>query len=164
MYEDTNFTVSLPTSAAWDRTLGWFVNTGRKSVFEIAGESTSWGNYVNSQYTLTTGGYQFNNEYIDITEISPLVKAKGEKKKLETGSSDLFCVNNIFDLAGNVAEWVLSNSNDDVYGICRGGYYGNSLSWVPIDTQASVDDEKQTISYNGGYFGGDVGFRAAIFL
>ena len=91
MYPDADFTTSIMTLSAWDRTLGWFINTGSKTEYEIAIDSTSWGNFKNSEYTISTGEY----------EDSPLVKLKGEAESLKTGVSDLFCVNNIYDLAGN---------------------------------------------------------------
>lgn len=160
MYPDADFTISLLTSSAWDRTLGWFVNTGSKSVFEVAVDSTSWGNYVNSQYTLTTGAYGLDT-FQEITEDSPLIKQKGDEYKLKTGSSDLFCVNNVFDFAGNAAEWVLSTEHDDSYFRSRGGCFmrDRNQSFVTLDSQTSVFWEYVSMGQ-----GRDTGFRAAIYL
>ena len=45
MYGSSEFTSSLLTGSAWDRTLGWLEETGAVNSFEIVGDSKTWGNY-----------------------------------------------------------------------------------------------------------------------
>ena len=80
MVENKNFTISLLTGSAWDRTLGWLYGT--KTATEIVGNSNSWGNY--SDDTLTPN----------------------ETSLVNTGYYAETEANHIFDLAGNVSEWV----------------------------------------------------------
>ncbi|MBP3255254.1 MAG: hypothetical protein J6M60_02030 [Clostridia bacterium] len=62
----------------YDSVLEWLIVSGAKKKEEIIKNSSSWGNYYN-------------------------LKEKNFLKK--TGASELWCANNIYDLAGNVDEW-----------------------------------------------------------
>ena len=74
------FTSSLLTGAAWDRTLGWLEETGAVRSIEIVGDSKTWGNYSDDEFE--------NSEGLQ-----------------NTGSILQTEKNHIFDLAGNVSEW-----------------------------------------------------------
>ena len=87
MYTSKDFTSSLPTGAAWDRTLGWLVETGAVIQDEIL-DSTSWGNYNDDTFSNTTG-------------------------LINTGKYGQTKKNNIFDLAGNLGEWTTEASSTD---------------------------------------------------
>ena len=50
MYTSGEFTSSLLTGSAWDRTLGWLEETGAVSSFEIVGDSKTWGNYSDDEF------------------------------------------------------------------------------------------------------------------
>ena len=92
MYAGEGFTSSLPTGAAWDRTLAWLEETGAVSKAEILVDSKTWGNYTDD--TFTTG-----SELINTGEYSQTEK------------------NNIYDLAGNLEEWTTeANSTSDRVG------------------------------------------------
>ena len=80
MYAGQGFTSSLPTGAAWDRTLAWLEETGAVSKNEIVVDSKNWGNYTNDTFSNTTG-------------------------LINTGNFSQTEKNHIFDLAGNVWEW-----------------------------------------------------------
>ena len=71
---------SLLTGAAWDRTLGWLEETGAVSFIEIVGDSKTWGNYSDDEFSNTTG-------------------------LINTGEYDETEKNHIYDLAGNLREW-----------------------------------------------------------
>ena len=45
MYTSNEYTSTLLTGAAWDRTLLWLYETGEKTLSEIVNDSTSWGIY-----------------------------------------------------------------------------------------------------------------------
>ena len=71
---------TLLTGAAWDRTLGWLEETGAVTSFEIVGDSKTWGNYRDDEFSNTTS-------------------------LINTGEYDETKRNNIYDLAGNLGEW-----------------------------------------------------------
>ena len=92
MYTSEEFTSFLPTGAAWDRTLGWLVETGAVTQDEIL-DSTSWGNYNDDTFSNTTG-------------------------LINTGKYGQTKKNNIFDLAGNLGEWT-TEAYSTSFRVCR---------------------------------------------
>ncbi len=80
MYTSTEFTSSLLTGAAWDRTLGWLEETGAVNALEIVGDSKNWGNFYDDTFSNTTG-------------------------LINTGEYDETERNHIYDLVGNLCEW-----------------------------------------------------------
>ena len=80
MYPNSDFTSTLLTGAAWDRTLCWLYETREKSMAEIVGDSTSWGNYPDDN--------------------------DGNSGIINTGT-ERTVANNIYDLAGNLSEWTI---------------------------------------------------------
>ena len=86
MYTSSDFTSSLSTGAAWDRTLGWLQETGAVSKLEIIADSKSWGNYTDDTFSNTTG-------------------------LINTGAYTETEKNNIYDLAGNLWEWTTQVGN-----------------------------------------------------
>ena len=87
-YPDSDFTSSLLTGAAWDRTLGWLEETGAVTSFKIVGDSKTWGNYNDDTFLNTTG-------------------------LINTGSMTETKANNIYDLAGNLWEWTTEADGAD---------------------------------------------------
>ena len=88
MYASSEFTSSLLTGAAWDRTLSWLEETGAVSTVEIVGNSKTWGNYNDDTFSNTT-------------------------ELINTGAYNQTKKNNIYDLAGNLAEWTTEASYVD---------------------------------------------------
>ena len=86
MYTSSEFTSSLLTGAAWDRTLSWLEETGKVTLEEIIVDSKSWGNYYNDSFSGTTS-------------------------LINTGSMPQTETNNIYDLAGNLLEWTTEALN-----------------------------------------------------
>ena len=90
MYPDSDFTSTLLTGVAWDRTLCWLYETNKtneaegKSMAEIVGDSTSWGNYSDDE--------------------------DGSNGIINTGT-ERTVANNIYDLAGNLSEWTTEAYN-----------------------------------------------------
>ena len=105
MYTSVEFTSSLLTGAAWDRTLGWLEETGAVSSIEIVGDSKNWGNYSDDSFSGTT----------DL---------------INTGSMTQTEKNHIFDLAGNVAEWT-TEAKSSGSRVDRGGSYSDTGSDYP---------------------------------
>lgn len=160
MYSSTEFTVSLLTGLAWDRTLGWINETGDKSVKEINMDSTDWGNYLNNPWKITKATAQYYNfsedKWVSIPE-EGLSKDGDTSILLTTGSSDDFVANNIFDLAGNVMEWTNETEAGSSDGrFIRGGNYLYTGS-----------NDKASVCYNfdaDNYHNSHIGFRPALYL
>ena len=104
----------------WDRVLNWLVETGMDSelVYE---NSSSWGNYSN---------------YNDSVSADRQVEGAGEGV-LPAGTSDYWCANNIYDLAGNAFDWTQEALH--VYlRVPRGGLYLFPGSRHPASYRISV--------------------------
>ena len=108
---NTNVETGMIWGNQWDRTLMWLIETGNKTKEEISDDSTSWGNYSNSEF-----------EYIN-SKGNVIIKNEGSSTSIPTGSAEYTKANNIYDLAGNVREWTMESSWD-YNRIHRSGYYG----------------------------------------
>ena len=76
----------------WDEVMDWLVDTGDKTSDEVNKNSTTWGNYTDSSEEAAVEGY-------------------GELQ--ESGYSDAWRANNIYDLAGNYFDWTQEAYNTD---------------------------------------------------
>ena len=95
----------LTFGAEYDSVLEWFIKTEVKTLAEIVEDSTEWGNHWN-------------------IENSP-------RKVVETGSRKEWCANNIYDFAGNVAEWT-QEQNESSYRVIRGGSFDDCGDYYPV--------------------------------
>ena len=96
-FKGSGYTSSLLTGSAWDRTLGWLYETGEKSAMDIVGDSKDWGNYINDTFSKT-------------------------ENLINTGSKEETRANNIYDLAGNLREWISEAGSEE-----RRGSRGRTL-------------------------------------
>ena len=101
----------------WDVTMNWLISSGAKTSDEVNKDSSTWGNYRNyntaNNYTEGTTGYEKNAGSLQ-----------------NTGSSENWKANNIYDLAGNVSEWTQEASNAGSRA-GRGGGYDSGGSYGP---------------------------------
>ena len=97
----------------WDAVCDWLKQSG----FDTDADSSSWGNYSNS------------SENADVN---------GAGSKQNTGYSEYWKANNIYDLAGNYLEWT-QEANSTVYRVMRGGNYGLSGSNYPASYRRNGD-------------------------
>ena len=118
----------LTYGAEYDSVLEWFIKTEVKTLAEIAEDSTEWGNHWN-------------------IENSP-------RKVVETGSREKWCANNIYDFAGNVAEWT-QEQNESSCRVIRGGYCDVNGFICPVACRIYNFP-------NSDYFG--TGFRATLYI
>lgn len=95
----------LTFGAEYDSVLEWFIKSNARVRSEIAEDSTNWGNYQN-------------------TEKSP-------KRIVETGRREEWCVNNIYDFAGNVGEWTQEKKQSSKR-VIRGGDYSYCGNDCPV--------------------------------
>ena len=139
----------LCTGAAWDSMLD-FVKDSNHSVTD----STTWGNYKNSEtFEITRGSYavlntssytlgSFNNVESNYS------KMKGKSILLTTGATGAKERNsskNIYDVAGNCYEWT-TEAYDASGRVVRGGRYDKDGSGSPASDRYNVNP---TGSYNG---------------
>ena len=109
----------------WDVTMNWLISSGAKTSDEVNKDSSTWGNYRNyntaNNYTEGTTGYEKNAGSLQ-----------------NTGSSENWKANNIYDLAGNVSEWTQEASVAS-YRALRGGVYYSNGSSNPASNRINYD-------------------------
>ena len=128
-------TSMLCTGACWDSMLD-FIKDSNHSVTD----STTWGNYKNSEtFEITRGAYAvFNTSNYTLGSFnnvgSKYSKMKNTSILLTTGATERNCSKNIYDVAGNCWEWTTesSSSSNRVYRDrqlrLRGFYLSSKLS------------------------------------
>lgn len=112
--DNDNVYTSMILGCMWDEATIWITSTkynGDTSVVDT--DSASIGNYINSEVRSSDG--------------STVLKSSTETKKLETGITTQTMLNNIYDLAGNCAEWTqeLEDGGSPVYFMTRGGGFSD---------------------------------------
>ena len=140
----------LCTGAAWDSMLD-FVKDSNHSVTD----STTWGNYKNSEtFEITRGSYavlntssytlgSFNNVESNYS------KMKGKSILLTTGATGATERNsskNIYDVAGNCYEWTTEAYNTSSR-VVRGGSYNLTGSSYPASFRRSNTPTDSDLSY-----------------
>ena len=85
----------FPWGANWDTTLQWLIDSGCRTLSEVAVNSSGWGNYADADFC----------------------RGAGEKY---TGRWEQAKANNIYDLAGNNWEWTQERYRGGSY-VMRGG-------------------------------------------
>ena len=155
MYTSSNYTCTLPTGAAWDRTMDWLIESGNKTLSEATYDSSSWGNYAKVSFYVTQGKYMVwhNNSYNVINGV--YTKPAEIGILLTTGATTRNISNNIYDLTGNVAEWT-TETNSSVQ-VRRAGDYGASGIEAPL----SYRSPNTNMDFNLHYY---IGFRPFLFL
>ena len=162
----------LIDGTAWDTITQWVSDSTKKSVTD----STAWGNYFDSSYTLkglyarhqgrtakdnvwrwfpayvyNNGSYTKGSEY---TEVATGVTVEGDPTRNSA------C--NIYDMAGNMWEWTTETGKHDSkatdatnYAVLRGGSFGSYGSRYPV-------------SYRNGTVSGSysfhIGFRVVLYI
>ena len=112
----------------WDVTCKWLEDHN----YDI-NNSSAWGNYSN---------YNTANNYAEGSE----KYEAGAGEKQNTGSSENWKANNIYDLAGNCYEWT-QEANSAAYRPFRGGSYGYDGSSIPASYRHD-DNPDDSRSYN----------------
>ena len=156
MYDgkDVGVIPTLCYGIQWDATLAFIGDENYNK------DSTSKGNYYNNAWTInretakssSNGG----NTWKPISEETNKTKTKtaSESIFLTTGASEDFRKNNIYDLAGNVAEWT-NEAGSTAYRDPRGGnYYGNGTDYPASTRNSDVPNRCDDI----------IGFRPALYI
>ena len=103
----------------WDATCNWLSNSD--PAYSIT-DSSTWGNYSNNT-------------------------ADGHGRPQNTGFSESWKANNIYDFAGNRSEWT-QEADSASFRAYRGGYYDGSGSVGPASSRY-YDNPTSTYSYRG---------------
>ena len=128
-----NMQTRMVWGCQWDVTCKWLINSGAKTEEEVLTNSNSWGNY--SDYN-TKNNYTEGNEKYEA----------GAGGKLNTGFSENWKANNIYDLAGNCWEWT-QEADSARYRANRGGDYSNNGSGRPASYRNGYYPDGSSYSY-----------------
>ena len=123
----------------WDRTLMWLIESGNRTKEQICEDSSTWGNYRNSEFEYTNSDGVISKKDI------------GDPIRLSTGSSEYTKVNNIYDLAGNVWEWTMEAANNAMRVPKGGSYYNDGDNYYSCIT--SVNYPTDTYDAPSGNWG-----------
>ena len=155
--EAGNCTSSLMFGVQWDLVLKYIETKGKASKSELQSNSTAKGNYINNKWNIGNKKAKYLKYIGDNFTACPYQKQSTEEEVLlTTGASESFSMMNIYDIAGNVAEWTLEKTNYVNSDTCanRGGSYHDYGSFCP----ANYSDNYSTSS--GSNY---VGFRISIY-
>lgn len=173
MYSNSKSVESnLIDSYAWDTITNWM----ESKYAGIATDSTNYGNYVNSEITLTDALYAehilqisswkwsmaTNYKKGNIEIIARPVTGEQTLYELAPGSTENTKVQNIYDMAGNMWEWTTEVGNRDggetetQFDVARGGGFSHVGDYSPL-------------SFRGGYSTSDsyschIGFRVVLYI
>ena len=159
-----NRTCTLMYEVQWNLVLAHLHNKGNISDTVLTQNSDSIGNTSSVSFTLNRGKYYANNnrgwqaynvDYYNEDDEYYLVKSKVKQKHaalLTTGAADRNKVMNIYDFAGNVAEWTIGVYSSTHWPcVVRGNSY-NSCSNAAYHGDAAWYD-----------YDGNIGFRVSIY-
>ena len=162
---DKGVTSSLIDSYAYDTVLQWLSN----SSYNVSSDSKSWGNYMNSTY-LINGLYAKHEWKQDPTDSTGKAsrwypaftwskgeynKKSGDRFEIATGSSERNKANNIYDFAGNMAEFTTetrigkrkdwnnitqtdSETSEQTFIVMRSGCITNSSNEMAASTYSGI--------------------------
>lgn len=105
-------TSSLLFGIQWDLMLKHIERKEGKTQAQIKEDSTNWGNYSNSSFSITRGKYSINNGTNFLDVVSDYAKWNTNNVLVTTGSIERNCTLNIYDIAGNLEEWTLEYTGD----------------------------------------------------
>ena len=100
MYSTDYVQSGLLTGKMWDTTMQWIENDLGKNAVQV--DSSNWANY---KEITVIGITEYSTDH-GITWTKATTKPYDIEALLKTGESDYTKRKNIYDLAGNVAEWI----------------------------------------------------------
>ncbi len=121
-------TSSLMFGIQWDLVMKYVETKGGKTQDELK-DSTTWGNYSNATFDITRGEYSATEGLWNKVNAKYTKPAKGVM--LTTGATQRNHTLNIYDLSGNVWEWILeytASSNGSCVSI-GGASDNNGKEW-----------------------------------
>ena len=164
-----NYTSSLMFGVQWDLVLKYIEVKSVENGIELATiqsaltkDSTDYGNYSNSTYTLPStssamynGADETGEALVGWTSAASYTHNEGDVAILTTGASESFNLFGIYDLAGNMFEWTLEYTTYSSYPCAlRGGVCDNYGSVYPASDRGD---------FNATFSDPVFGFRPSIF-
>lgn len=147
-YGYSQFKSTLPYNSMWNLTVEFMEKTNDKS-------SLNYGNYSSASFDIDNIEARGSR---DSGKTFGYVASKSANTRilLTTGATDRNSVKNIYDMAGNVSEWVVSPYNPSIGTVVvRGGDYSELSNAVSIRYAV---EKKITIQDS------NIGFRVALYL
>ena len=162
MVPDSNYRSSLMFGIQWDLVCKFLEVKSDLTIDDINKDSTEWGNYKNAKIgNIILGKYSaYKNDALGVWNKVESAYTKTDIGTdcvvlLSTGISEYTKKMNIYDFAGNVLEWSLEKSSNDMY-TCV--YRGGSCKYIGSYPPASSRTMCKTIdNYT------DVSFRATLY-
>jgi hypothetical protein len=150
---------SLMFGVQWDLVLAFMSKDTAKitSTDVLTKNSVTIGNYKDNLWTIKNAKAQYSSDYgYTFTACpNPFKKESNSDILLTTGADSRFSVQNIYDIAGNVAEWTLeSPSGASNSCAVRGGRYCYTGSYIPAALRSGSDSALSVL---------DFGFRVSLF-
>ena len=139
-FAPSGYTSSLMFGVQWDLVLKYLETKGTSQA-DLKSDSTSWGNYKNAtDFTINNTNAQYSTDYG--ASWIPVPTAGYPKPSsavlLTTGADARNSKMNIYDLAGNVAEWTLEyTSISFIPCTIRGGFYLSIGSSFPASIRCN---------------------------
>lgn len=156
-FAPNGYTSSLMFGIQWDLVCKYIENKGRSPgansiQTSIKTNSIDWGNYntVNFNITNTNAKYSENNGQT-WNQITGKYNKSINSILLTTGATSRNCILNIYDLAGNLAEFTLEKSDSTSQCVIRGGSF---------ELYSSASSRNNTPSEFCDY---NYGFRVALY-
>lgn len=154
-----NYQTSLLFGIQWDLVLKYLETQGTPQEW-LKTDSTLFGNYVNNAYSLTNVNIKYNltiSGWHAGLEVIPYEKNEDEEVLLGSGANSGFCSQNIYDLAGNLAEWTYNVALiDGIYVGGNGGDYSSASNGTTSPANYCGTNNTLTGAKN-------IGFRVALF-
>lgn len=151
-----NKTSGLMFGIQWNLVLAFMTDNETKDI--LTKDSTTIGNYKNNLWTIRNSKAQYSNDGLGNFGRcpNPLKKASEEPIMLTTGADKSFSIKNIYDIAGNVAEWTLAlyaYDTDDPCVIGGGCYSDKGINYPATELE----------NYSMDCEGRWAGFRVSIY-
>ncbi len=156
-------TSTLMFGIQWDLVLTYLETSGVLTYDDLVDDSGSWGNYADVQFPVSQGNkyaildqstYELSDWKFIQESYSKPNSGTESMVLLSTGATERNSKMNIYDLAGNVAEWTLEKTTRTSKPCAgRGGNYDGVGSDDPASYRVYV-----STSYSGDY----IGFRPAL--
>lgn len=151
------YTSSLLFGLHWNLVCKYIETYSNLSMEDIKTDSKTWGNFSNASFEVTKNEYNLDPSVSGNwkTVFTSYTKALESSVLFETGSTERNSVLNIYDFAGNVAEWTLTKSSDPQNPCTyRGGNYSVNSSIYPANSYVNTDLS------NSYYY---IGFRTVLY-